>query len=175
MDIMLMKIVMILIPKQIPGQQKYPMMVWITIVIPILQTMISMEMVMLWLLTAMTTMPASTRGVAEIAYNGLDDDCNAATPDDDLDGDGYVIANDCNDNNAGINPGITEIVYNGIDDDCNPTTLDDDLDRDGFSKANDCNDNNPAVNPGVLEIVYNGIDDDCNPQHWMMILQRWIQ
>ena len=49
-------------PQTNPGQQKYPMMVWITIVIPILQTMISMEMVMLWLLTAMTTMPASTRG-----------------------------------------------------------------------------------------------------------------
>ena len=49
MDILLMKIVMILIPNK-SGQQKYPMMVWITIVIN--------------------------------------------TPDDDLDGDGYVMAID---------------------------------------------------------------------------------
>ena len=93
MDIMLMKIVMILIPKP-SGQQKYPMMVWITIVIPILQTMISMEMVMLWLLTAMTTMPAaSTRGCRNSIQRIRM--MMQRRSDDDLDGDGYVIANDC--------------------------------------------------------------------------------
>jgi hypothetical protein len=101
-------------------------------------------------------------GKVEITYNGIDDDCNAATIDDDLDKDGFAKANDCNDNNANINPNKVEITYNGIDDDCNAATLDDDLDKDGFAKANDCNDNNANINPNKVEITYNGIDDDCN-------------
>ena len=36
----------------------------------------------------------------EVPYNGLDDDCDAATLDDDLDQDGFLNADDCND----INP-----------------------------------------------------------------------
>ena len=34
-------------------------------------------------------------GASEEPYNGMDDDCNPSTPDDDLDGDGYVNAQDC--------------------------------------------------------------------------------
>lgn len=37
-------------------------------------------------------------------YNGEDEDCDAATPDDDLDGDGYVRADDCDDSD----PALTE-------------------------------------------------------------------
>jgi len=62
--------------------------------------------------------------MTEIPYNGLDDDCDAATADDDLDGDGFVLADDCDDNNAAVNPGQTEIINNGIDDDCNGATFD---------------------------------------------------
>ena len=54
------------------------------------------------------------------------------TLDDDLDQDGYVLANDCDDTDAMVNPGMTEVTYNGKDDDCNPPTLDDDLDQDGY-------------------------------------------
>jgi len=107
--------------------------------------------------------PNVNPGQSEIPYNGIDDDCNPMTLDDDLDQDSFLNADDCDDNNPNINPNATEQVYNGIDDDCNPMTLDDDLDQDSFLNADDCDDNNPNINPNATEQVYNGIDDDCNP------------
>lgn len=58
-------------------------------------------------------------GPAEIPYNGIDDDCNPMTLDDDLDQDGFAVVDDCDDTNAAINPGAIEISNNGIDEDCN--------------------------------------------------------
>ena len=101
-------------------------------------------------------------GQIEVPYNGLDDDCNQETLDDDLDRDGYFLDADCNDSDATVNPGQVEIPYNGKDDDCNPATLDDDLDGDGYVSALDCDDSNALVNPSQPELPYNGIDDDCN-------------
>lgn len=57
-------------------------------------------------------------GVAEVAYNGVDDDCNATTPDNDLDSDSYVLASDCDDTNAAVHPLATDICENTIDEDC---------------------------------------------------------
>ena len=98
----------------------------------------------------------------EEPYNGIDDDCEPETLDDDLDGDGFVLAEDCDDQNADINPDAPEEPYNGIDDDCDPETLDDDLDGDGFVLADDCDDENVNVYPGAMEIPNNGIDEDCD-------------
>jgi hypothetical protein len=142
--------------------------------------------------------------------NGIDDDCNGLTDDGltfltyyvdaDLDGFGagagvsscvaipgsVLVAGDCDDNNAAINPNASE-VCDGIDNDCDGLA-DDGLtfvtyyaDADGDSYGNalvsqstcngapvgyvtdatDCNDANAAVNPAATEVC-NGIDDDCD-------------
>jgi len=101
-------------------------------------------------------------GVTETPYNGKDDDCDAATLDDDLDEDSFLNANDCDDDDAAVNPGETEILYNGKDDDCDAATLDDDLDEDGFLNTDDCDDDDPAVNPDATEICNDYIDNDCD-------------
>jgi len=82
--------------------------------------------------------------------------------DEDNDGDGFPLAQDCDDSNASVNPDQTEVPYNGLDDDCDPTSLDDDLDQDGFIANQDCDDNNASINPDQIEVPYNGLDDDCN-------------
>lgn len=82
--------------------------------------------------------------------------------DDDLDQDGFLLVNDCDDTNPEVNPDQDEIVYNGLDDDCDTTTLDDDLDQDGFLLVDDCDDTNPDINPDAMEIPNNGIDEDCD-------------
>jgi FG-GAP-like repeat/Putative metal-binding motif len=122
----------------------------------------------------------------------------------DTDGDGYgdplaastacaqpagTVSNDedCDPDDAAVNPGATE-VCNGFDDDCDgssdgpdaadATVFYGDLDGDGFGNASDselactqpggtstndddCNDANAAVNPAALETCSNG-DDDCD-------------
>lgn len=64
------------------------------------------------------TDPSISPGITEIPYNTKDDDCNPATLDDDLDSDGYLLANDCDDNDPAAYPGASEICDDGIDQDC---------------------------------------------------------
>ncbi len=80
----------------------------------------------------------------------------------DQDADGFYAHEDCDDNNAMINPDQEEVPYNGYDDDCNAATLDDDLDQDGYLLIDDCDDNDPSINPGAEEIADNGIDENCD-------------
>ncbi len=100
----------------------------------------------------------------EIPFNGVDDDCDETTLDQDADQDGFSYLDDCDDNNPNVNANSLEIPYNGIDDDCNPNTRDDDLDEDGYTLEEECNDSDPTINPSMEEIPYNGIDEDCNPE-----------
>jgi hypothetical protein len=58
--------------------------------------------------------PAGT----EVAYDGLDNDCNDATPDDDVDGDGYDLAADCDDTSGVTFPGANEVCGDGQVNDC---------------------------------------------------------
>ncbi|MBU0756705.1 MAG: hypothetical protein KKF44_01450, partial [Nanoarchaeota archaeon] len=52
-------------------------------------------------------------------HDGLGDLC-----DTDVDGDGYLPPEDCNDYDPEVNPGMDEIPYNGQDDDCSDETED---------------------------------------------------
>jgi hypothetical protein len=103
----------------------------------------------------------------EVPYNGVDDDHNPATLDDDLDQDGFEKADDCDDTDPGIHPNASDVCGDGIDQDCSGADLlcdDVDNDGDGFSEnQGDCNDENGAIHPAAEETPYNGLDDDCNP------------
>lgn len=70
----------------------------------------------------------------EVPYDGMDNDCDANTPDDDLDGDGYPLSDDCDDQDANRYVGAEEIWYDGIDEDCEGGN-DFDQDGDGFEAS----------------------------------------
>jgi len=70
----------------------------------------------------------------------------------DNDEDGFDSEEDCDDDNANVNPGKEEIIYDGLDNDCDPSTLDDDLDGDGLVFADDCDDSDPAI--GALSEIF---------------------
>lgn len=105
-------------------------------------------------------------------------------PDRDLDGDGYLASEECDDGNNLINPGQVEIC-DGLDNDCDgeidegvTTTFYIDDDEDGFGNPDiatqscsqppgyvtfgtDCNDDNPDIFPSATEVC-NEIDDNCD-------------
>ncbi len=121
----------------------------------------------------------------EIAINAFDVAENLFFLDEDEDG--WFYFEDCNDNDADVNPDIVE-TCNGIDDDCNGL-IDDglplfayylDADQDGFGDVSmridtcqnfpptgyvedfsDCFDGDAAVSPDGVESC-NGIDDNCS-------------
>ena len=66
----------------------------------------------------------------EVWYDGIDQDCDGN--DNDQDGDGYTVDDDCDDTNATVYPGAPELP-DGIDNDCNGTAEDDDTDGDGLT------------------------------------------
>jgi len=65
------------------------------------------------------TDPNISPNLPELCNDGLDNDCDAATPDIfDADGDGFTCDLDCDDNNAAVNPAAIEACTDGIDNDC---------------------------------------------------------
>ncbi len=79
----------------------------------------------------------------------------------DADEDGYGEAQDCDDEDASINPGVEEEPYDGVDNDCDEATPDDDLDGDGYVESQDCDDEDPSSYPGGPEFC-DGADNDCD-------------
>ena len=51
-----------------------------------------------------------TSNAAEVPYDGVDNDCDTLTLDDDLDLDGYGFADDCDDTNNSVNPNVLPAV-----------------------------------------------------------------
>ena len=79
----------------------------------------------------------------------------------DGDGDGWLSAEDCDDDDPLVHPGAVEVPYNGQDDDCDRSTVDDDLDGDGWPLAEDCDDRAAEVNPDADD-PRDGLDQDCD-------------
>lgn len=73
-------------------------------------------------------------GQTEVPYNSVDEDCDPQTPDDDLDGDGFGVDEDCQDTMWSVYPGShePEIPGDGVDTDCDGNDDCDDLNCDGY-------------------------------------------
>lgn len=115
------------------------------------------------------TDPNIAPGKSEVAYDGVDQDCNGSDLTD-VDGDGVsggATGTDCNDNNAGVNPAAVEDCADGIDNNCDgetdnlPSCPGHDYDKDGVTEnQGDCDDNDPDRFPGNIE-TFDGKDNDC--------------
>ena len=105
---------------------------------------------------------AVSPGATEVAYDGVDNDCDPSSLDDDLDEDGYGIADDCDDLDDETFPGATtdatsgECMYDfdgdGYGSDSPPS---------GYDAGTDCDDTDADSNPGADEVC-DGADNDCD-------------
>jgi hypothetical protein len=104
----------------------------------------------------------------EIAYDGIDQDCDGSDLDD-VDGDGFVGqaggGSDCDDEEATIHPGAEEVAKDGVDQDCDGWDVYDG-DGDGYDDVHfggdDCDDEDASVFPGALDWFNDEVDSDCD-------------
>ncbi len=107
-------------------------------------------------------------GLAETWYNSVDDDCDAATKDDDQDGDGYpsvsMGGSDCDDTDLAVHPGAVERC-DQVDGDCDGS-IEGETDADGDGSCvmdGDCDDTDPGAHPrAVEECDAANRDEDCD-------------
>lgn len=99
-----------------------------------------------------------TENVKQIFYNSIE----WAIEGEDRDNDGFFGDEDCDDDNADVNPNGVEIPYDGIDQDCSGSDWND-LDEDGFiadfAGGDDCNDNDETYNINSTDPVKNCVND----------------
>jgi hypothetical protein len=115
----------------------------------------------------------------DVCEDGVDQDCSGSDRTcEDADGDGYDETEDCNDDDAQVNPGVHESSTtcdgpeprcdNGKDDDCDGEQAEChiDMDCDGHyppsDGGDDCDDADPARYPGAIDVCDDGIDQDCD-------------
>uniref|UniRef100_UPI0021D45C4B putative metal-binding motif-containing protein n=1 Tax=Aestuariivivens sediminicola TaxID=2913560 RepID=UPI0021D45C4B len=144
--------------------------------------------------------PGINPGEVEVPGNDVDENCDGNyLRYVDTDGDGYGTTatvssssstpdigesntnDDCDDENAAINPGATEEAGNDIDENCDGAYLRyEDADGDGYgstatvssststpdtnesNNSLDCDDTNAAINPDATELPGNDIDENCD-------------
>ena len=107
-----------------------------------------------------------TLSVALLSVAALLGGCDLFNPPQeiDLDADGWIAAEDCDDADPEANPGRGE-ACDGKDNDCDGV-IDEGFDEDGdgfltCGASPDCNDSDPATYPGAPELC-NGLDEDCD-------------
>lgn len=90
---------------------------------------------------------------AEAPYDGLDNDCDPTTPDDDLDGDGHPVAVDCDDSDPTRHPDADELWFDDHDADC-----------DGADDPDACDDDPPpSVLPTLAECAWTPLPGPFEP------------
>lgn len=87
--------------------------------------------------------------------------CVVAGEDPDADGDGYLLADDCEPDDPDVYPGAPDAPGDGLDTNCDGIDGTD-ADFDGFPDGEDCDDEDSDIHPDATDWPGDGIDQDCD-------------